>query len=72
MMTLLRSLHSIAARRGDGLRPELLAMTTPAHGWPPKLRLVGSSDKIEPPECSKPVAPCSRHTRITKPPLGDG
>jgi len=27
MMTLLRALHSIAALRGDGLRPEFLQMT---------------------------------------------
>ncbi|MBV7521220.1 hypothetical protein [Ensifer sp. ENS12] len=30
MMTLLRGLHSIAAQRGDGLRPELLRMITPS------------------------------------------
>lgn len=70
MLGLLRSLHSIAARRGDGLRPELLAMTTPAHGWTPELRLVGSSDQVEPSECSKPVAPRSPH--ITKRPPANG
>jgi hypothetical protein len=30
MMTLLRTLHPIAARRGDGLRPELLEMIAPS------------------------------------------
>jgi len=34
MMTLLRGLHSIAAQRGDGLRPELLRMITPPPAWP--------------------------------------
>jgi hypothetical protein len=33
MMTLLRGLHSIAAQRGDGLRPELLRVFTPSHAW---------------------------------------
>jgi len=33
MMTLLRSLHAIAAQRGDGLRPEFLEMTTPSPAW---------------------------------------
>lgn len=33
MMTLLRGLHSIAAQRGDGLRPELLRMTTASPAW---------------------------------------
>jgi hypothetical protein len=33
MMTLLRLLHSIAAARGDGLRPELLEMITPSATW---------------------------------------
>mgnify|MGYP000036967835 CR=1 FL=1 len=33
MITLLRGLHSIAAQRGDGLRPEFLTMTTPSPAW---------------------------------------
>jgi hypothetical protein len=33
MMTLLRNLHSIAAHRGDGLRPEFLDMATPSPAW---------------------------------------
>jgi hypothetical protein len=33
MMSLLRGLHSIAAQRGDGLRPELLEMLTPSAAW---------------------------------------
>lgn len=33
MMTLLRGLHSIAAQRGDGLRPELLRMVATSPGW---------------------------------------
>ena len=33
MMTLLRGLHSIAAQRGDGLRPELLRMIKPSPAW---------------------------------------
>jgi hypothetical protein len=33
MMTLLRGLHSIAAQRGDGLRPEFLRMSTPSPAW---------------------------------------
>ena len=32
-MTLLRGLHSIAAQRGNGLRPELLRMITPSPAW---------------------------------------
>ncbi|MEI3854353.1 MULTISPECIES: hypothetical protein [Ensifer] len=33
MMTMLRGLHSIAAQRGDGLRPELLRMIRPSQAW---------------------------------------
>lgn len=33
MMMLLRSLHSIASQRGDGLRPELLRMIAPSSPW---------------------------------------
>lgn len=33
MMTLLRSLHTIAAQRGDGLCPELLNMVAPSPAW---------------------------------------
>jgi hypothetical protein len=33
MITLLRGLHSIAAQRGDGLRPELLRILTPSSAW---------------------------------------
>jgi hypothetical protein len=33
MMTLLRGFHSIAAQRGDGLRPELLEMITRSPAW---------------------------------------
>ncbi|PZP54081.1 MAG: hypothetical protein DI595_01185 [Agrobacterium fabrum] len=33
MMTLLHRLHTIAAQRGDGLRPELLRMISPSSTW---------------------------------------
>jgi len=33
MLTLLRGFHAIAAQRGDGLRPELLGMTSPSQAW---------------------------------------
>ncbi|WP_143348570.1 hypothetical protein [Ensifer adhaerens] len=33
MMTLLQRLHSIAAQRGDGLRPELRRAFTPSWTW---------------------------------------
>jgi len=42
MMTLLRGLHSIAAQRGDGLRPELLEMTTPSPAWAEVERMSGA------------------------------
>jgi hypothetical protein len=47
MMTLLRALHSIAARRGDGLRPEFLQMTTQSPPWPEIEKMAADGDPAE-------------------------
>lgn len=39
MIALFRSLHAIAARRGDGLRPELLEIVKTSPSWSPADRL---------------------------------
>ncbi len=48
MMTLLRGLHSIAAQRGDGLRPELLRRLVPSAPWSDIKRAsdTGVDDKV--------------------------
>jgi hypothetical protein len=47
MMTLLRALHSIAALRGDGLRPEFLQMTTQSPPWPEIEKIAADGDPAE-------------------------
>lgn len=46
-MTLLRGLHSIAAQRGDGLRPELLRMMTPSPAWSGVERMSEATEGVD-------------------------
>lgn len=46
MITLLRGLHSIAAQRGDGLRPEFLTMTS-ASTSPAKIEEIEGASRAQ-------------------------